>query len=282
MIHVVAIEDRERSLLFQQEKVMPVTILDVPPLIGFGAYLLERGSEGHRAIGGILAETLSDRLTRVLTLPESYDFNNALEHAKTKLERACEIRMLTHTQPHLAGFPKKTPDIMEIKIGANTPSEAFEFALHHLGQELSINEAFQAGQYVDSIGVTKGKGFQGPVKKWGIRIRHHKSRKAKRAVGALGAWHPARTVYTVPRAGQMGYHHRTELNKRIMLIGEEGEEVTPNGGFHKYGLIRGSFLMLKGSVQGPTKRFIRIRQAVRPPKFEVKVPQIEYISRMSQ
>ncbi len=282
MNSIVAIEDRPRSLLYGQEKAIPVTILDCPPLIGVGVNLLESHSNGRRVIGGVLAETLSDSLARVFPLPKDYDFDAARDQIHARIDQACEVRMLTQTQPNLAGFPKKTPEIIEIKIGAKTASDAFKFALTHLGQEIPLNTVFRIGQYIDTIGVSKGKGFQGPVKKWGIRIRHHKSRKATRAVGALGAWHPARTQYTVPRAGQMGYHHRTEFNKRVMLIGDDGEAITPEGGFIRYGLIRGSFLMLKGSIQGPAKRLIRIRQAARPPKFEEKVPQIEYISRRSQ
>ena len=39
-------------------------------------------------------------------------------------------------------------------------------------------------------------------------------------VACIGAWHPSRIQYTVPRAGQKGYHHRTEINKKIYRIGE--------------------------------------------------------------
>jgi len=282
MIHVIAIEDRERSLLYGQEKVIPVTILEVPPIRAFGAYILEHSPNGSRAITGILAETQLESLGRILKLPKNYDYKSAHENIMSQLDRAFEVRLLTHTQSNLAGFPKKNPDVMEIKVGASTPSEALDFALANLGQDITIKDVFAPGQYIDTSGVTKGKGFQGPVKKWGIRIRHHKSRKAKRAVGALGPWHPARTMYTVPRAGQMGYHHRMEYNKRIMLIGEDGEGVTPAGGFLRYGLLRSHFIMLKGSVPGVAKRFIRFRHPARPPKYEVKVPQIEYISRLSQ
>jgi large subunit ribosomal protein L3e len=39
-----------------------------------------------------------------------------------------------------------------------------------------------------------------------------------RKVGCIGAWHPSRVSFTVARTGQLGYHHRTEMNKKIYRI----------------------------------------------------------------
>ncbi len=95
----------------------------------------------------------------------------------------------------------------------------------------------------------------------------------------MGAWGLKRVLYTVPRAGQMGYHQRTEFNKRIIKIGKEGREVTPEGGFLRYGLIRGPYVLLSGSVPGPAKRLIRLRYPARPPKkLSENPPQITFIS----
>lgn len=80
---------------------------------------------------------------------------------------------------------------------------------------------------MDVLAITKGKGFQGPVKRWGVKILPRKSRKTKRGVAVIGPWHPTRVLYTVPRAGQMGYFQRTEYNKRILKIGADGKEITP-------------------------------------------------------
>ena len=129
--------------------------------------------------------------------------------------------------------------------------EQFEYVKKILGKTISVNEIFKEGQFVDVIAVTKGKGWQGVVKRWGVKILSHKARKTKRGVAALGPWKPPRVLYTVPRPGQMGYHQRTEFNKRILKIGENGEEVTPKGGFLRYGPVKGMYLMLKGSVPGP-------------------------------
>ena len=44
-------------------------------------------------------------------------------------------------------------------------------------------------------------------------------------VACIGAWHPARVSWTVARAGQHGYHHRTEMNKKVYKIGQEGRDL---------------------------------------------------------
>jgi large subunit ribosomal protein L3 len=147
-----------------------------------------------------------------------------------------------------------------------------------MGQEIRVRDIFQSGQYLDAIAVTKGKGFQGVVKRFGVSKLPHKSRKRIRAVGTLGPWHPARITYTVPRAGQMGYHQRTEFNKRILKIGEKSDDITPSGGFAHYGSIRSDFLLLDGSIPGPTKRLIRLRTPCRSKPVPEKAPEIVYIS----
>jgi len=83
-------------------------------------------------------------------------------------------------------------------------------------------------------------------------------------------------MFTVPRAGQLGFFQRTEYNKRIIKIGFDGKEITPKGGFHRYGVIKGPYILLKGSVPGPPKRLIRLRHAVRGPE-EIQKPQVTYV-----
>ena len=46
-----------------------------------------------------------------------------------------------------------------------------------------------------------------------------KTHKGLRKVACIGAWHPARVAYSVPRAGQCGYHHRVERNKKVYRVG---------------------------------------------------------------
>jgi large subunit ribosomal protein L3 len=102
-------------------------------------------------------------------------------------------------------------------------------------------------------------------------------------IGTQGSWHPNWVQATVPNAGQMGYHQRTEYNKRVLKIGENGEEITPSGGFPHYGTIRNSYILLHGSIPGPVKRLISMRDAIRYQRgVKVEKPEITYISTTSK
>ena len=114
-------------------------------------------------------------------------------------------------------------------------------------------------------------------------IQNAKARRSGRGrhVGCIGAWTPRRVRWRIPQLGQTGYQQRTEYNKRILKIGEDGEEITPKGGFLNYGIVRNDYIMVKGSIPGPKKRFVRISHALRRyPKLGS--PEITYISRVSQ
>ncbi len=221
-------------------------------------------------------------LDRVFTVPESFDSEGGLKKMEESLDRIVEFRLLTITQPRLANVSKKKPELVEIKVDGGSVKELFEYAKGLLGKPVSITEVFKEGQYVDVVAVSKGKGFQGPVKRWGVRILHHKSRKTKRGVACIGPWKPPRVLYTVPRAGQMGYHQRTEYNKRVIKIGLEGGDVTPEGGFVRYGVVRSSYVLLTGSVPGPVKRLVRMRVPARPSKASAEPLKIIEVSLASQ
>ncbi|MFX1452139.1 MAG: 50S ribosomal protein L3, partial [Promethearchaeota archaeon] len=195
-----------------------------------------------------------------------------------KDSKLLELRLLACTQPRLASVSKKKPDLMEIKTIAGNYEELIKYAKDTLGNEIRAFDVFSEGQFIDVSAVSKGKGFQGPVKRFGIKILPRKSRKSKRAVGAIGPWRPARVSYTVARAGQMGFHQRIEYNKRILKIGSDPKEINPSGGFVRYGLIKGDYLVLEGSVPGPCKRLIKLRYPLRPKPHLETPPDIVYIS----
>lgn len=283
MIHVFMIEDTPNSPNFGKEVVCPATVLDAPPLLVCAIRAYTKTPYGLKTFAEAWMEKPPEDLKRRITLPEKFNTKEALKRIEENVDKISELRVLVATQPRLAGVPKKKPDVMEIKLGGGTIQEQLEYAKSILGKEVDASEVFKEGQYVDVVAVTKGKGVQGPVKRWGVKILPRKKRKTRRAVGALGPWKPPRVLYTIPRAGQMGFHKRTEHNKRILKIGEDGSEVTPKGGFLRYGLIRGGYILLKGSVPGPAKRLIRLRYPTRPPKgAPTEAPTITYISRESQ
>jgi large subunit ribosomal protein L3 len=211
-------------------------------------------------------------INRLTTPPKNPDPQNGFKKMRENLDKISEFRLLAATQPRLTGVPKKTPELIEIKVDGATVKEQLEYVKTLLGKTVSITEIFKEGQYLDVISVTKGKGFQGPVKRFGVKIRDRKSRKTKRGIATLGPWKPSRVLYTVARAGQMGYYQRTEYNKRLLKIGTNGAEISPKGGFLRYGPVKGAYLVVSGSIPGPTKRLIRLRYPVRPPRRIPEAP----------
>jgi large subunit ribosomal protein L3 len=113
----------------------------------------------------------------------------------------------------------------------------------------------------------------------GVKRKQHKSRKSVRAVGVLSPWHPHDVMYTVARAGQMGYHQRIEYNKRVLMIGSESANpITPEGGFPHYGQLRGDYVVVRGSVPGPYRRPVIIRLPLRSPYGKGKTPTVMFVS----
>ncbi|WP_456329809.1 50S ribosomal protein L3 [Archaeoglobus sp.] len=282
MTHVVMIDDRKNSPTYGEEVVVPVTVIETPPMKVAAVRVYKKTQYGMQIAAEVWSNNLDDFLDRRLNLPRK---EPDVEKLKKAVENgASEVRVVTYTQPYLiTGVPKKVPDVMEHKIGGNV-EEALDYAISKLGGEIKVSEVFDEGAIIDVIAVTKGKGFQGPVKRWGVitlDAKHARSSKHRR-VGNLGPWNPHHVRWTVPQAGQMGFHQRTEYNKRLIKIGENGEEITPNGGFLHYGVIRTQYVLVTGSVPGPVKRLIRMRDAIRPPKAEFDGVNIVYVSTTSK
>jgi large subunit ribosomal protein L3 len=264
----------------------PVTVIEVPPLILIGIRVYNEDEYGKYIVGDIFSTELNVYLSRKINLPnfENYDFEAIKENLSKALNNTTQIRGIFQTQPHLTSLPRKKPDIIEIQVNSfGAPIDEFNFALGFLGKEIRARDILMEGELVDILAVTKGKGFQGPVKRYGVRILTRKNNKIKRAVACIGPWHPARVLYTVARPGQLGFHQRTEYHKRIMVIGENEEEINPKGGFVRYGKVNGDYLLVLGSLPGPKNRLVRIRKTIRHVKsFMVKSPEITFISRESQ
>jgi len=284
MTHVMMIDDRPRSLTEGMEISMPVTVLEVPPMNVVAVRAYESYNGGLRPAGEAWAENLSEDLSRAMTAPKKTR-GESLADLEALGDDIAEVRILTHTNPILiSGVPKKMPDLMEMAVNGGSMADRLKFAGGLLGQQVPITDVFELGDLLDVTAVTKGKGTQGPVKRWGIAIakRKHARTGKKRHVGNLGPWHPAHVSWRVPQLGQMGYHQRTENNKRLMFIGTDGAEITPNGGFPGYGMVRNQYVLIKGSLPGPIKRLVRMRHAIRPGMNFVKAPEFLYVSKESK
>jgi len=173
---------------------------------------------------------------------------------------------------------------MEIQVNGGSVAQKVDFAVNLFEKQVNVDSVFNESDVIDTIGVTKGKGYEGVTTRWGVRRLPRKTHRGLRKVACIGAWHPANIQFSVARAGQNGYHHRTEMNKKIYKIGKgvrtEGGKViannattefdltektiTPMGGFPHYGEVNEDYVMIKGCVVGPKKRVITMRKCLLP------------------
>jgi len=287
MTHVALINDEPDSPREGMEETVPVTVVETPPMRAVALRAYESTPYGQRPLTEVWGDEFHGELDRALDVPDEHDADAAEAEIRDALDagRIGDVRAITHTVPGaVPGVPKKKPDVMETRIGGGSLEERVDFGLELVaeGGEHDMNDVFRAGQYADVAGVTKGKGTQGPVKRWGVQKRKGKHARQgwRRRIGNLGPWNPSRVRSTVPQQGQTGYHQRTELNKRLLDIGS-GDEPTVDGGFVNYGEVDGPYTLVKGSVPGPDQRVVRFRPAVRPNDQPRLDPEIRYVSNQS-
>jgi large subunit ribosomal protein L3 len=210
-------------------------------------------------------------------------WDGAAAPTNVQLERVTRVAALVSTVPSGVGLSQKEPIVFEVGIGGGDAKSQIEYAVSLIGKGVKFAEVFKPGMYVDVLGVTKGKGFEGPVTRFGVKRKQHKSRKSVRAIGVLGPWHPAAVMYTAARAGQMGFHQRTETGKRILMVGNGKEKpITPAGGFLHFGDVSGDYAVLRGSVPGPARRFVMVRFPVRGTFKSQAAPQIVEVKAMME
>lgn len=273
MVHVNLIDTKKTSISSGQEIAVPATVLDCPPIkvVGLRAYRLT--TKGLEAFSQTWIKDLPKEMARKL---KTGKFKDNLGEIEKNLEKISKIRLIVCTQPKLSGIGKKKPEIFEIEILGKDVKGKFEFAKQNLGRELNVKDVIKEGELVDVVAVTKGKGMAGVVKRFGVRIQDRHARKKLRHVGTLGPQTPRKVRWTVPLAGQLGFQTRTELNKRVLKIGE-AKEINPKSGFKRYGIIKSNYLLLEGSIPGSKKRLIMLRSAIRPSRVKLLVSEIREI-----
>ncbi len=281
MTQVQFVDPQKQSLTKGQVVSEPVTIIECPPVLVIGVRVYTQSDDSRLVVSHQINASklpLSVRKRLVVSKKEVKQDFDSLDVSKIS-----DVRLLVATQPNLAGFGKKTSDIFELAIGGSVESQ-LTFAKEKLGQTISITDVFSSGDLVDSHSVSKGKGYQGPVKRFGVSLRQKKSEKTKRGPGSLGPWKgQGHIMYRIAMAGKMGYHLRTDYNKRIELISDDVTKVNAKSGFSHYGLVKTSYMLVRGSVSGPKKRLITLTKAIRPNnKYAIGEIDINYISTESQ
>jgi large subunit ribosomal protein L3 len=296
MTHVFIFDFRETSTTSKQEVAEPATVVEVPPIKIGGIRVYERADDGLAAMTEVWASKL-DKTLRRRTGPKhpnndrDIDANPRLPKSKKGPEDLLKIdpttiddvRVLAYTQPtKLRRGGTKNPDLLEIRVVGKGIKERIEWAAKHLGKEAKFSDFSAPGNMVDVTAVTKGKGWTSGIKRWNIKLLTHKNSKHRRQVGTLGPWHPSYVTFRVPQSGQMGFHQRTEFNKRVLKYGEDGKEVTPKGGFVRYGEINNPYILLHGSIPGPAKRMVRLRDPGRFHRKQGVQVEVTYVSTESK
>ncbi len=295
MTHILRTVSKPGSQLNKEETVEPVTILDTPPMVVVGVVGYIETPRGLRTLANLWANHLSDEVkrrfykrwnqgkkkafTKYAAARKDSSDTVAKETIAKLAKHATVVRVLAHTQIKHTPLKQKKAHLMEIQVNGGSTADKVSFAQALFEKNVDVGSVFHKDEMVDTIGVTRGRGYKGVVSRWGVTRLPRKTHRGLRKIACIGSWHPARVNFQVARAGQKGYHHRTEINKKIYLIGKKTEAgktdvnaktdsdqtekgINPLGGFVHYGMVNNDFLMIKGGVCGAKKRVITIRKSL--------------------
>lgn len=291
MTHIVRGVDRAGSLMHKREVVDAVSIVETPPMVIVGVVGYVETPSGLRTLTTVFAEHLSEEFKRRCyknwynSKKKAYtkyaakyqkDGGKDIDAELERIKKFCSVvRVIAHTQVKKLKLRLKKAHIMEIQINGGDSAAKVDFAKNLFEKEITIDNIFNQDEQVDVLGVTRGHGFEGVITRWGVTRLPRKTHRGLRKVACIGSWHPARVSSTVARAGQNGYFHRTELNKKVYRIGKKGDDascqtmadltkkgITPMGGFVHYGEVNEDWIMLKGGIVGVKKRPLVLRKSM--------------------
>lgn len=252
------------SMTKGKQIIVPVTLIECPPM-RIASIRFYKDSNVAFDVSVQIPEKEKKFLKQALKLPKETKTAEKIAEAESKINEFSDIRILAYSIPRMTGV-KKTPDLAEIGI-AGSISDKLNFVKENLDKEITISSIFKKNSLVDVRGVTKGKGLVGPIKRFGLSLRSHKTEKGVRRPGTLGPWTPSRVTFRAPIAGQMGMFTRIVYNSNVVDMGQAS---AIKFDFPHYGKIRANYIAVKGSVQGPQKRQVLLTAALRPIKSTEK------------
>merc|ERR1712227_800506 len=295
--HICRDVDKSGSKAHKKEVVESVTIIEAPPMIVVGMVGYLETPRGLKSLCTVWAQHLSDECKRrfyknwsasekkkaFTRYAKKYTEGTGIDAELERIEKnSTSLRVICHTQIGKLNFRQKKAHICEIQVNGGDMAAKIAFAKDLLEKEVKIDSVFEQNEMIDAIAITKGKGYEGVVTRWGVTKLPRKTHKGLRKVACIGSWHPSRVKFTVARAGQNGYHHRTELNKKVYKIGAAARAadgkivannattefdltvkgITPLGGFPHYGEVNEDYIMLKGAVPGVKRRLVTLRKSL--------------------
>jgi len=297
MTHIMRESNKPGAKIHKKEVVEAVTIIETPPMFAVGLVGYVETPRGLRTLTTVWAQHLQESVKRTFyknwyhskkkafsryTARISADGNKDIETELNRMKKFCStIRLLCHTDIKKIGLRQKKAHMFEIQINGGDVNAKVDWGYNLFEKKIPVDSVFSKDDMIDVIGVTKGKGFEGVTTRWGTNRLPRKTHRGLRKVGCIGAWHPSRVRFTVARAGQNGYHHRTEMNKKIYRIGEAArgadgkvnynattdadlteKTINPMGGFPHYGMVNEDYIMIKGCCVGTKKRVVTLRKTL--------------------
>jgi large subunit ribosomal protein L3e len=301
MTHIMREVNKPGSKLHKKEVVEAVTILETPPMIAVGLVGYVETPRGLRTLTTVWATHLSEAVKRCFyknwyrSKKKAFDRyaarvaaedNKDMQQELERMKKYCQVvRLICHTDMKKLKLRQKKAHLAEIQINGGSTAAKVDFGFELFERKIPVDTVFSKDEMIDTISITKGKGYEGVVTRWGVTRLPRKTHRGLRKVACVGAWHPARVKFSVARAGQNGYHHRTEMNKKVYRIGKGSnvmnddksksewvanantdhdltvKAITPLGGFPHYGEVNEDYVMLKGGVPGIKKRVVTLRKS---------------------
>merc|ERR1711988_2761 len=295
--HITRDVDKPGSKAHKKEVVEAVTIIEAPPIVVVGMVGYLETPRGLKSLCTVWAQHLGNECKRRFyknwgasknkkafsKYVKKYEEGTGIDKEVERIQKYCTIlRVLCHTQISKMNFRQKKAHICEIQVNGGSMADKIAFAKDLFEKKVSISSVFEQDEMLDTMAITKGHGYEGVVTRWGVTKLPRKTHKGLRKVACIGSWHPSRVKFTVARAGQNGYHHRTELNKKVYKVakgvrGADGKieannattefdltvkGITPLGGFPHYGEVLEDYVMLKGACPGSKRRLITMRKSL--------------------
>jgi large subunit ribosomal protein L3 len=274
-LNVLSVDDREKTPNFGKNVMNSSTLIATPPLKIIGIRAYSENTYGKNVVFDAFAKDTDKYLSK----KAPFKFKEGkLEEINGQIDKIKHVVAVVSSYPNSASLSQKKPFVWEIPIGGKDTKSKIDYVVSNIGKQVNIKDVFEAGQFIDISAITRGKGVEGPITRFGVKRKQHKSRKSVRALGTLGPISPAVVTYTVPRQGQRGFHQRTEYNKRILIISNSDKDsdfkINPKGGFEHYGLVKNDYIIVKGSVAGVPKRLIKMRFPMRTDIKKVVEPKV--------
>jgi large subunit ribosomal protein L3 len=280
-LQVMTIDDKEKTPNFGKQLDNSSTVIATPPINIIGIRCYRKDLYGEKAFIDAYSKDFPKGLER--KFKTKYN-EKSFETIESSIDLISSFFAIASVFPKKANLSQKKPFVFEIGVSGKDNKTKYEYLKGILGKEIKISDVFQNGQLIDVSGITRGKGIEGPITRFGVKRKQHKSRKSVRALGTLGPISPAVVMYSVPRQGQRGFHQRTEYNKRILLVSSDVSSQTaslssklsinPPGGFKHFGLVTTDYIVVRGSIPGVPKRLVKMRQPIRNTTKKVIEPKV--------